>query len=68
MGTLVHIRDQGTADLVDFASEPAPKKTKTVLSVDKVMATALKDTQVVIYINNLEKGETIKGLFSSAKV
>ena len=43
--------------------EPAPKKAKTVPSAGKVMATVFWDSKGVIYINYLEKGKTITGLY-----
>ena len=43
--------------------ERAPKKAKTVLSAGKVMATVFWDSQGVIYIDYLEKGKTITGLY-----
>jgi len=43
--------------------EPAPKKAKTVPSVGKVMATVFLDSQGVIYIEYLEKGKTVTGLY-----
>ena len=36
---------------------------KTVLSAGKVMATVFWDSQVVIYIDYLEKGKTVTGLY-----
>jgi len=62
MDPLVHTRDQGTVEIVDFAGEPAPKKAKTVLSAGKVMATVFWYSQGVIYIDYLEKGKTVTGL------
>jgi len=46
-------------------SEPAPKKAKTVPSAGKVMATVLWDSQGVIYIDYLEKGKTVTGLYNA---
>jgi len=43
--------------------EPAPKKAKTVPSAGKVMATVFWDSQGVIYIDYLEKGKTVIGLY-----
>ena len=43
--------------------ERAPKKAKTVLSVGKVMATVFWNSQGVIYIDYLEKGKTVTGLY-----
>jgi len=43
--------------------EPAPKKAETVPSAGKVMATVFCDSQGVIYIDYLEKGETVTGLY-----
>ena len=43
--------------------ERAPKKAKTVLSAGKVMATVFWDSQGVIYIDYLEKGKTVTGLY-----
>jgi len=43
--------------------EPAPKKPKNVPSAGKVMATVFWDSQGVIYIDYLEKGKTVKGLY-----
>jgi len=43
--------------------EPAPKKAKTFLSAGKVMATLFWDSQGVIYIDYLEKGKTVTGLY-----
>jgi len=43
--------------------EPAPKKAKTVPSAGKVMATVFWDSQGVIYIDYLEKGKTVTGLY-----
>jgi len=43
--------------------ECAPKKAKTVLLAGKVMATVFWDSQGVIYIDYLEKGKTITGLY-----
>ena len=62
MDPLVHTRDQGTIETVDFTRRRAPKKVKTVLSAGKVMATVFWDSQGVIYIDYLEKGKTITGL------
>lgn len=39
--------------------EPAPKKTKTVSSTEKVMATVFWDSHGIVFINYLKKGETI---------
>jgi len=39
--------------------EPAPKKAMTVPSAGKVMGTVFRDSQVVIYIDYLEKGCTM---------
>ena len=41
--------------------ERAPKKAKTVCSVDKVMATVFWDSKGIIFIDYLEKGKTITG-------
>lgn len=41
--------------------ERALKKTKTIQSAGKVMATVFRDYQGVIYIDYLEKGKTITG-------
>jgi len=62
MDPLVHTRDQGTVETVDFAGKPAPKKAKTVLSAGKVMATVFWYSQGVIYIDYLEKGKTVTGM------
>jgi len=43
--------------------EPAPKKAKTVPSAGKVMATDFCDSQGVIYIDYLENGKTVTGLY-----
>lgn len=43
--------------------ERAPKKAKTVKSAGKVMATVFWDSQGVIFIDYLEKGKTITGLY-----
>jgi len=43
--------------------EPAPKKANTVPSAGKVMATVFWDSQGVIYIDNLENGKTVTGLY-----
>ena len=43
--------------------ERAPKKAKTDLSAGKVMATVSWDSQGVIYIDYLEKGKTVTGLY-----
>jgi len=43
--------------------EPAPKKARTVPSAGKVMATVFWDSQGVIYIDYLEKGKTVTGLY-----
>jgi len=43
--------------------EPAPKKTKTVPSAGKVMATVFWDSQGVIYMDYLEKGKMVTGLY-----
>ena len=43
--------------------ERAPKKAKTVLLAGKVMATVFWDSQGVIYIDYLEKGKTVIGLY-----
>ena len=43
--------------------ESAPKKAKTVPSAGNVMATVFWDSQCVIYIDYLEKGKTITGLY-----
>ena len=44
-------------------SEHAPKKAKTVLPTGKVMATVFWDSQGIIYIDYLEKGKTVEGLY-----
>jgi len=44
-------------------SEPAPKKAKIVPSAGKVMATVFWDSQGLIYIDYLEKGKTVRGLY-----
>lgn len=41
--------------------ESAPKKAKTVLSAEKVMATVFWDSQGIILIDYLQKGKTITG-------
>ena len=41
----------------------APKKAKTVLSAGKVMATVFWDSQSMIYIDYLQKGRTVTGLY-----
>jgi len=43
--------------------EPAPKKVKTVPPAGKVLATVFWDSQGVIYIDYLEKGKTVTGLY-----
>ncbi|XP_014487341.1 PREDICTED: histone-lysine N-methyltransferase SETMAR-like [Dinoponera quadriceps] len=43
--------------------ERAPKKAKTALLAGKVMATVFWDSQGVIYIDYLEKGKTVTGLY-----
>ena len=43
--------------------ERSPKKAKTVLSAGKVMATVFWNSQGVIYLDYLEKGKTVTGLF-----
>ena len=43
--------------------EQAPKKAKTILSTGKVMTTVFWDLQGVIYIDYLEKGKTVTGLY-----
>ncbi|XP_039302537.1 uncharacterized protein LOC120357081 [Solenopsis invicta] len=43
--------------------ERTPKKAKTVLSAGKVMVTVFWDSQGVIYIDYLEKGKTVTGLY-----
>ena len=43
--------------------ERAPKKAKTVLSARKAIATVFWDSQGVIYVNYLEKGKTVTGLY-----
>jgi len=43
--------------------ELAPKNAKTVPSAGKVMATFFWDSQSVIYIDYLEKGKTVTGLY-----
>jgi len=43
--------------------EPAPKKVKTAPSAGKVMATVFCDSQGVIFIDYLEKGKTVTGLY-----
>ena len=45
--------------------ERAPKKAKTVPSAGKVMATVFWDSQGVIFIDYLQKGKTITGLYYS---
>ena len=42
-----------------FEGERTPKKAKMVKSADKVMATVFWDTRGIIYIDYLEKGQTI---------
>lgn len=41
--------------------EPAPKKAKTVKSAGKVLATVFWDARGIIFIDYLEKGQTITG-------
>lgn len=43
--------------------EPTPKKAKTILSANKVMATVFWDARGIIYIDYLEKGNTITGQY-----
>lgn len=43
--------------------EPTPKKAKTILSANKVMATVFWDARGIIYIDYLEKGKTITGQY-----
>lgn len=43
--------------------ENAPKKAKTVLSAGKVMATVFWDSQGIIFIDYLQKGQTITGAY-----
>ena len=43
--------------------DPAPKKAKTVKSAGKVMATVFWDSRGIIFIDYLEKGETITGAY-----
>jgi len=43
--------------------EPGPKNAKSVPSAGKVMATVVWDSQGVIYIDYLEKGKTVTGLY-----
>lgn len=45
------------------AGEPTPKKAKTILSANKVMATVFWDAKGIIYIDYLEKGKTITGQY-----
>jgi histone-lysine N-methyltransferase SETMAR len=43
--------------------EPAPKKAKTVASVSKVIATVFWDARGIIFIDYLQKGKTITGVY-----
>ncbi|KAL1454589.1 hypothetical protein WDU94_010809 [Cyamophila willieti] len=43
--------------------EPAPKKAKAVLSAGKVMATVFWDARGVIFVDYLEKGQTINSAY-----
>ena len=43
--------------------EPTPKKAKTILSANKVMATVFWDAKGIIFIDYLEKGKTINGQY-----
>jgi len=43
--------------------EPTPKKAKTILSANKIMATVFWDARGIIYIDYLEKGKTITGQY-----
>ncbi|GBL87739.1 hypothetical protein AVEN_81350-1 [Araneus ventricosus] len=45
----------------DFRGDPAPKKAKTLKSVSKVMATVFWDASGILYVDYLEKGQTING-------
>lgn len=48
--------------------EYVPKKAKTVLSAGKIMAIVLGDFQGIIFINYLQKGQTVTGvLFYNSK-
>lgn len=44
-------------------NEPTPKKAKTILSANKVMATVFWDAKGIIFIDYLEKGKTINGQY-----
>lgn len=44
-------------------SESKPKKPKVGLSVNEVMVTVLWDAHGIIYIDNLEKGKVIEGVY-----
>lgn len=43
--------------------EPAPKKAKTVPSAGKILATVFWDAKGIIFMDCLEKGKTITGLY-----
>lgn len=43
--------------------ESAPKKSKTVSSAGKVMATVFWDSQGIIFIDYMEKGKTIRNVY-----
>jgi hypothetical protein len=47
------------------ASCSAPKKTKSVLSAGKVMASIFWDAEGILFIGYLEKGKTITGEYYS---
>ena len=57
MDLLVHTRDKGTIETMDFTRWTCSEKAKTVPS-----ATVFWDSQDVIYIDYLEKGKTVTGL------
>ena len=63
MNPLLHTRDQGTVETMDFTRRMCSKKLKTFLSAGKVMATVFWDSQGEIYIDYLEKGKMVTGLY-----
>ena len=43
------------------SSSPAPRKAKTVSSAGKVMASVFRDSEAVLMVDYLERGQTIRG-------
>jgi len=63
MDSLVHTRNQGAVETVEFTRWTCSEEGRP--SAGKVMATVFWDSQGVIYIDYLEKGKTVTGLYNT---